>query len=134
MKWMLDSDTCIALIKRRPEAAIRRLHSRSIGQVGVSSIVVGELAFGAERSAHRAQNLDALQQFLMALEVAVFDLPAALHYGAARVPLEQLRRPIGPLDMLIAAHALSLDAVLVTHNVREFGRVKGLRIEDWLKP
>lgn len=129
---MLDTDTCIAIIKRQPEAALRRLRGKSIGQVGVSSITVSELAFGAAQSSRPAENAGALSEFLLALEIAPYDERAAMAYGTIRADLERRGRPIGSLDALIAAHAASADVVLVTHNTREFRRVAGLRVEDWL--
>jgi tRNA(fMet)-specific endonuclease VapC len=129
---MLDTDTCIAVIKRQPEVALKKLRGKSIGQVGISSITLSELAFGAAASARSADNLEALREFLLPLEVAQYDEACAFVYGAVRAALEKRGRPIGSLDVLIAAHALSLDTVLVTHNTREFSRVEGLRIEDWL--
>jgi tRNA(fMet)-specific endonuclease VapC len=133
MRWMLDTNTCIALIKQAPASVIRKLQGKSIGQVGISSIVLSELTFGVARSSRSAQNFVALQEFLLALEVAPYDQAAAMEYGAVRAALAQASEPIGPLDTLLAAHALALDVVLVTHNKREFGRVRGLRLEDWLK-
>ena len=132
MRWMLDTDTCIGIIKRSPEAVLRRLRGKSIGQVGLSSIVLSELAFGAARSSRPAQNRAALQEFLLALEVAPYDHAAAMEYATVQADLTKAGESIGPLDTLIAAHALALDVVLVTHNMREFSRVKGLRVEDWL--
>jgi tRNA(fMet)-specific endonuclease VapC len=133
LKWMLDTDTCIAIIKRKPDHVLKSLRRKSVGQIGVSSIVLGELALGAARSERPAQNAAALQEFLLAIEVAAFDRAAALEYGAVRASLERTGRPIGSLDTLIAGHALALDVILVTHNTREFGRVAGLRVEDWLQ-
>jgi len=134
MKWMLDTNTCIALIKKAPEVAVRKLRGKSMGQVGLSSIVLSELTFGAARSARPTQNFGALEEFILALEIAPYDYRAALEYGNVRHLLEHGGEPIGPLDTLIGAHALALDVILVTHNTREFERVKGLRIEDWLEP
>jgi len=130
---MLDTDTCIAIIKKQPENALRKLRGKSIGQVGISSITLGELAFGAEHSTKPREANAALTEFVLALEVAVFDSDAAITYGGVRASLARRGTPIGPLDTLIAAHALSIDTVLVTHNTREFARVKALRLEDWLK-
>lgn len=132
MRWMLDTDTCIGLIRRRPPEALRRLRSRGIGQVGISSITLGELAFGAARSSQPQQSREALDEFLFALDVAHYDEAAAFAYGSVRAALASTGTPIGPLDTLIAAHALSLDVTLVTHNRREFARVAGLRVDDWL--
>lgn len=133
MKWMLDTDICIAIIKRQPDSVLRRLRGKSIGQVGISSITLGELAFGAAKSSRPKESNAALGEFLLALEVATFDGSAAMHYGTIRASLARGGTPIGPLDTLIAAHALAIDAVLVTHNTREFARVEGLRLDDWLK-
>jgi len=131
MRWMLDTDTCIALI-RRNAGAVRKLRGKSIGQVGISSITLAELAFGVGKSSRPAEAEAALGEFLLALEVAAFGESAAFHYGAVRASLESRGKPIGPLDTLIAAHALAEDVTLVTHNSAEFRRVAGLRIEDWV--
>ena len=132
MRWMLDTDTCIALIKRQPDGAIRKLRGKSLGQVGVSAITVSELSDGTVRSARPEQNRLALQEFLLALELAAYDYAAALAYGQVRRALERIGTPIGSMDLLIAAHALASDCILVTHNVIEFARVEGLRLEDWV--
>jgi tRNA(fMet)-specific endonuclease VapC len=132
VKWMLDTDVCIALIKRQPPNLIRRLQGKAVGDVGISSITLAELHFGVSKSARRQQNHAALDQFLIPLDIEQFDELAAKSYGAVRAELESKGTPIGPLDTLIAGHALSLNVVLVTHNVGEFKRVTGLRIEDWL--
>jgi len=132
MKWMLDTNICIAIIKRQPERAIRKLRGKSIGQVGVSTITVSELTFGAETSAHPDQNLSALHEFLLPLEIAPYDESCVFRYGQLRAQLKKMGRPLGALDVLIAAHALALDVVLVTHDTREFSPASGLRLEDWL--
>ena len=134
MKWMLDTDTCIALIKRQPPNLIKRLQAKAVGDVGISSITLAVLRFGASKSARRQQNQAALDQFLLPLDIAAFDELAADSYGDVRAELESNGTPIGPLDTLIAGHGLSLNVVLVTHNMREFRRITGLRIDDWLKP
>ena len=132
MRWMLDTDTCIAIIRRRPEAALRKLLGKSVGQIGISSITLSELAYGVARSSQRTASAEALQEFLLPLEVAAYDAAAAECYGDVRAGLTASGPPIGPLDTLIAAHALALDVTLVTHNQREFRRVSGLRTEDWI--
>lgn len=133
MRWMLDTNTCIAIIKRHPESALRKLRGKSIGQVGISSITLAELAFGAAKSNRRKEAASALSEFLLPLDVAAFDDSVALRYGDVRASLERRGRPIGPLDTLIAAHALASDAVLVTHNTREFASVEGLQLDDWIE-
>jgi tRNA(fMet)-specific endonuclease VapC len=129
---MLDTDTCIAIIRQRSPAALRKLSGKSVGQIGISSITLSELTYGVARSSRRAQSAAALQDFLLPLELAAYDTAAAECYGEVRAGLTAAGSPIGPLDTLIAAHALSLDVTLVTHNQREFRRVTGLRTEDWI--
>jgi len=133
MKWMLDTDICIALIKRRPPELIKRLQAKAVGDVGISSITLAELRHGVAKSARLEQNRTALDQFLLPLDIAAFDDLAADAYGSVRAALENSGTPIGPLDTLIAGHAVSLNVVLVTHNVSEFKRVEGLRVDDWLR-
>lgn len=128
---LLDTNICIYLIRRRSLEALRRFEDFEVGEVGVSAITVSELRYGVEKSAKPEQNDRALDQFLLPLEVLSFDSDAAEVYGKIRAALEKRGTPIGPLDTLIAAHALSLDTILVTNNTREFERVPTLRIEDW---
>lgn len=132
MKWMLDTDTCIAIIKRKPESALKKLRGKSIGQVGISALTLSELTFGVEKSNRRDEAHAALSEFVIALEIAAFESDAASAYGSVRASLEARGQPIGPLDTLIGAHAFSLDVTLVTHNTREFSRIEGLRLEDWI--
>jgi tRNA(fMet)-specific endonuclease VapC len=109
MKWMLDTDTCIAIIKGKPACVLKKLRGKTVGQVGISSVTLGELAS----------------------EIASFDAEAAASYGQVRAWLEKRGTSIGPLDTLIGAHATALDVTLVTHNTREFSRIDTLRVEDW---
>lgn len=132
MKVMLDTNICIYLIKQQPPTVIERFLSYSVGAIGVSSITVAELAFGVSKSRHQAKNCVALEQFLAPLEVAAFDHEAALAYGRVRARLETMGSPIGSMDLLIAAHALSLGVRLVSNNLREFRRVPGLKLENWV--
>jgi tRNA(fMet)-specific endonuclease VapC len=111
---------------------LKKLRGKSIGQVGLSCMTLGELAFGAAKSGRREQAHNALTEFLLALEVAAFDADAARTYGDVRARLAKHGQPIGPLDTIIGAHALALDVILVTHNTREFARIEGLRVEDWV--
>ena len=131
MRWMLDTDTCIAIIKRHP-VALKKLRGKSIGQVGISSVTLGQLAFGIAKSSRPQDAREALEEFLLALEVVNFDDRAAMIYGDVRFSLARHGKPIGPLGTLIGSHAAALDAILVTHNVGEFSRIKGLRVEDWI--
>lgn len=131
MKYLLDTDTCVYLIKRHPPQVRERLRRHRLSSVALSSIVVSELSWGAAKSGSR-RNVEALDAFVAAFEVIAYDQAAAFAYGRLRAELERAGTPIGPMDMLIAAHALSLDLTLVTNNVREFRRVPGLRVENWV--
>ena len=133
MKHLLDTNICIYLIKKKPVTIINRFNEHSIGDIGVSSITVAELFFGVQKSQHRKQNQAALMQFMSPLEIAEFNTDAAFKYGQIRAELESKGTPIGSLDTLIAGHALSLGVTLVTNNEREFSRVSGLNIENWVE-
>jgi tRNA(fMet)-specific endonuclease VapC len=134
MRYLLDTDTCIFLINRTPgyEGVLSHLEGLVYGDVLVSAITLAELRFGVAKSARGLHNLQRLERFLARFEVADFDAEAAAAYGPLRADLEAKGTPIGPLDTLIAAQALSRGAVLATNNVREFSRVAGLRWENWI--
>jgi tRNA(fMet)-specific endonuclease VapC len=132
MKLMLDTNICIYLIKQQPPSIIERFLSHSVGDIGISSITAAELAYGVSKSRHLSKNRHALEQFLAPLQVAGFDQTAAWSYGRLREQLEAKGTPIGSMDMLIAAHALSLGVRLVSNNLREFRHVPGLRLENWV--
>jgi tRNA(fMet)-specific endonuclease VapC len=131
MKAMLDTDICIYIIKRRPQSVLDRFRAFPVGDVGISSITLAELEYGATKSAQPTKNREALEEFVSPLDVAAFDRDAAEAYGRIRAALERKGLPIGAMDMLIAAHALSLSVSLVTNNETEFRRVPGLRVENW---
>ena len=131
MKYLLDTNICIYIINERPIEVMARFRQERIGDIGVSSLTAAELAYGVEKSGS-ARNIQALDKFLAPLEIAAFDETAFRHYGRLRADLERRGQPIGSMDMLIAAHALALDAVLVTNNTREFERVTGLRLDNWV--
>jgi tRNA(fMet)-specific endonuclease VapC len=132
MKYLLDTNICIALIRQRSPKVVQHLVSLKPGEVGISSITLAELQYGVEKSAFREKNARALEQFILPLEILPFDDSAAVIYGKIRAELERAGQSIGAMDELIAAHAVSLQATLVTDNLREFKRVKGLIVEDWI--
>jgi tRNA(fMet)-specific endonuclease VapC len=132
MKLMLDTNICIYLIKHHPPSVIERFLSHPVDDIGISSVTVAELEYGASKSRHPTKNRTALDQFISPLDVAAFDREAATANGRLRANLEQKGTPIGAMDLLIAAHALSLGVRLITNNAREFRRVPGLRIENWV--
>ncbi|WP_304459537.1 type II toxin-antitoxin system tRNA(fMet)-specific endonuclease VapC, partial [Alicyclobacillus sendaiensis] len=117
MRYLLDTNMCIYLINRRNPALIERFRQYRTGDIGVSVITVAELMYGIAKSRHPERNRAALSVFLLPLEIAPFDERAAFHYGRIRAQLESEGQPIGAMDTLIAAHALSLDVTVVTRNV-----------------
>ena len=133
MKYLLDTNICIYIINRRPEKVYRRFREHAIGDVGISAITVSELQYGVSKSSNPSQNQIALSQFLAPLEIDDYPSSAAEHYGNIRAQLERKGKPIGANDLLISAHALALDATLVTNNIREFRRITALRVENWTR-
>ena len=129
---MLDTNICIYMIKNDPPEVRERFSKYSPGEVGISSISVAELCCGVEKSAAREKNARALEALLLPLEIIPFDMSAAKKYGEIRSALEKNGTPIGSMDMLIAAAAISINCTLVTHNIHEFKRVSGLRCESWV--
>jgi tRNA(fMet)-specific endonuclease VapC len=132
MAYLLDTNICIYIIKKKPESVINRFRLLSLGEIGISTITIAELDYGAAKSANPEKNLSALNQFLIPFEIFNFDHNATVEYGKIRTSLEKNGTPIGPLDTLIAAHAKSLGYTLVTNNEKEFRRVEGLEVENWV--
>jgi tRNA(fMet)-specific endonuclease VapC len=132
MKVMLDTNLCIYIIKKHPESVIDRFSAFPVGDIGISTITLAELEYGVSKSSQPRRNRDALRQFIAPLEIAEFNDRAAEAYGRIRAALEKKGQPIGAMDLLIAAHASSLAVRLATNNEREFRRVDGLRVENWL--
>lgn len=131
MRFMLDTNICIYLIKQKPANVLKHFSSHDVGDVGISSITLAELQYGVSKSQHVQKNRHALSEFIQPLEIADFDEKAAESYGDIRATLEKAGTPIGSMDMLIGAHALSLGVTLVTNNVCEFKKIKGLKVVDW---
>ncbi|MBX9811883.1 MAG: type II toxin-antitoxin system VapC family toxin [Burkholderiales bacterium] len=132
MKVMLDTNTCIAIIKRKPPQVLKRFNAYKVGEIGISWITLAELEFGVAKSQHLEENQAALDEFVLPLEIANFDREAAGIYGRVRATLETKGTPVGSLDMMIGAHALALGVTLATNNTKEFSRITGLNIVDWL--
>jgi len=133
MMMMLDTNTCIALIKQKPVHILQKFSKYQVGDIGISAVTLAELRYGVFKSQHQAKNQAALDEFILPLEIAAFDEQATTAYGELRATLEKCGTPIGPLDTMIAAHALNLGATLVTNNTREFDRVPRLKVVDWIK-
>ncbi len=132
MKYMLDTNICIYLIRQKPRQVLSRFQECQAGEICISSITAAELFYGVQKSQRPEQNREALEQFLIPLIIADFDARAAAAYGKIRPALESQGTPIGALDLLIAAHALSLQVTLVTNNTAEFERVHDLNLDNWV--
>jgi tRNA(fMet)-specific endonuclease VapC len=132
IEYLLDTNTCVEIIRQRSAAVLNRLRQCEIGQVGISVIALAELQHGIEKSARPDQNRIALSQFCAPLEIRPFTDIAAVIYGKIRNSLERRGEVIGPMDLLIAAHALADAVTVVTNNEGEFRRVDGLSVENWI--
>ena len=131
MNYLLDTNICIYIIKQKPIGVLKRFETISPLDIGISMITVAELEYGVQKSLFPQQNQDALNKFLSPLMPYDFDFNASQVYGSIRSNLEKKGITIGSLDMLIAAHVLSLNCTLVTNNEKEFNRVENLIIENW---
>ena len=131
MIYLLDTNICIYTMKKKPPGVFRSLRKLSPDSVGISAITEAELRFGMSNSSKPEHNHRTLDQFLSPFQVVPFDSAAAAHYGDIRAFLRRSGTPIGNMDLLIAAHARSLSATLVTNNMREFEKVPELKLENW---
>lgn len=132
MRVLLDTNICIYMIKNKPPEVREHFEQFVPGDIAISSITVAELQYGVEKSAAREKNALALEAFLLPLEIVPFDMDSALVYGKIRAELERQGKPIGGMDMLIGAQAMAQDFTLITHNLKEFARIPGLRCETWV--
>ncbi len=130
IKYLLDTNIVIFTMKRRPPSLLPKFNHKS-HLMAISSITLGELVFGAEKSSNPAKNLAAVEEFTSRLMVLPYDEHAAFHYGGIRAALEKQGKRIGDNDLHIAGHARSRGLIVVTNNVREFCRVDGLIVADW---
>lgn len=131
MKYLLDSNVCVDYLTGRYPPVTTRIQGLLPEDLCLSSIVVAELRYGADKSARPRQNHRLLDVLINEIPCRDFDSKAASNYGKVRAALEKKGEPIGPNDMLIAAHALSLGLILVSDNIGEFNRVKGLKLDNW---
>ena len=131
MKYLIDTNICIYIMNKRPVGVIKKFKQFALGEIGISTITVSELQYGVSKSTYREKNEVRLEEFLAPLEILTYDQTAARIYGDIRFQLEKSGQLIGPLDLLIAAHAISQNLVLITNNDREFKRIKKLKIENW---
>ena len=133
IKYIVDTDICIYIMNKCPIEIIQKFKRFDVGEICVSAITVSELYYGVSKSQNRKLNKQRVLEFLFPLEILPYDEIAADIYGDIRSQLEKRGKTIGPLDLLIAAHALSRNLVLVTNNTDEFKRVKKLKVENWVK-
>jgi len=132
MRYMLDTNLCIALMRGKADSALERLTRLRVDEAGISTITLAELYYGAAKSKRPTATQAEVRLLCAPLAIAPFDAAAATVAGELRAQLERRGTPIGPNDVLIAGHALSLSAIVLTANVREFSRVTGLIVENWL--
>ena len=132
IKYLLDTNICIFTIKRKPPE-IQRQFQHHYSQMAISTITLMELMYGAEKSQAAERNLREIEGFAARLEVLDYGIEAARHTGQLRAELARMGQPIGPYDQMIAGHARSTGLIVVTNNLREFARVPGLRVEDWMR-
>jgi tRNA(fMet)-specific endonuclease VapC len=132
VKYLLDTNTCIYVINRKPPSAVRHIRSRNPDDIAISTITIAELQYGVSRSQFADRNRIALLEFLVPFIIIDFDQSAAAVYGIIRASLEKRGTPVGPMDLLIAAQALSEKLILITNNEKEFRRIEGLKIENWI--
>jgi tRNA(fMet)-specific endonuclease VapC len=134
MKYLLDTNICIYIINEKPEKVLRKFEQYPVYEFGISSVTHAELQYGVEKSKNKSTNQDALDEFLLPLTILPFHGKKLVAcHGEIRASLESKGKTIGPLDMLIAAHALSLDLTIISNNIKEFSRIPNLKCENWIR-
>jgi len=133
MRFLLDTNICIYMIKNNPPEIRKHFQNIAPGDAYISSVTVAELQYGVEKSAAKEKNAAALEAFSLPLVITPFDLDSAVAYGKMRAALERRGTPIGGMDMLIAAQAIAHGFTLVTHNLKEFQRIPHLKCETWVR-
>ncbi len=131
MIYLLDTCICIYLINKRPLPLLSKFKRHQPGDIGISVITASELQYGVAKSIRQQENQERLDAFLAPFDILAYDVRAVMAYGSIRADLEKKGQLIGPLDMLIAAQALSGSLILITNNEKEFQRIPGIRIENW---
>ncbi|OHE00871.1 MAG: hypothetical protein A3K14_04560 [Sulfurimonas sp. RIFCSPLOWO2_12_FULL_36_74] len=129
---MLDTNICIYIIKNKPSSVREKLREFDIGDLAISTITVSELYYGVYKSQYIEKNLLALEHFLKPFDILEYDFKASIEYGKMRAQLEKKGEVIGGLDMMIAAHALSQNMILITNNTKEFKRVENIKLDNWV--
>ena len=134
MRYLLDTDTCIAIARQKPAHLLDRFQRLKPGDIGMSVITYLELCYGALKSQAPDANLEKLVELASLIPPVPFEANTASHFARIRMDLERASRRTGGYDLLIAAHALALSLILITNNTREFSRIQGLRLENWMTP
>jgi len=132
MKYLIDTNICIYIMNNHPPEVLEKFKHIGVGEVGISSISVSELHYGACKSKKIKQNIKRLEEFLFPFDILTYDENASREYGKVRSQLEKKGQIIGPLDMLIAAHAISRELTIITNNTKEFRRIRSLKVENWV--
>jgi len=132
MKYLIDTNICIYIMNNHPPEVLEKFKHIGVGEVGISSISVSELHYGACKSKKIEQNIKRLEEFLYPFDILTYDENASREYGKVRSQLEKKGQIIGPLDMLIAAHAISRELAIITNNTKEFRRIRSLKVENWV--
>lgn len=131
MRYLLDTNICIYIAKKKPQHLLSRFERLNTGDTAMSLVTYLELVYGAYKSERTDDNLSTIQQLVSFIPVLSLDISVAHHYGRVRTELERKGTPIGAYDLMIACHAMSMELTLVTNNTREFSRIPGLRVTDW---
>ncbi|MCP4351150.1 MAG: type II toxin-antitoxin system VapC family toxin [Desulfobacterales bacterium] len=132
MNYLIDTNICIYIMNQRPASVIDKFKTMAPGDIGISSITVSELQYGVAKSNRKSENARRLSEFLLPFDILPYDSKAASVYGRIRSQLEDAGQTIGPLDMLIGAHALSQNLIIVTNDTKEFSRIDRLTVENWV--
>jgi tRNA(fMet)-specific endonuclease VapC len=132
MMFLIDTNICIYIINDHPPEVIQKFREIGVGNICISSITVSELQYGACKSKQIKKNIKRLDEFLSPFEILAYDENASHYYGRIRSQLEKQGNIIGPLDMLIAAHAISRELAIITNNTKEFRRIRSLKVENWV--
>lgn len=130
--YLLDTNICIYLMKKKPDSVFNKMRTLNMADITISSITLAELEYGANKSQFPEKSKQTLFEFVAPFQILSFDEKASGTYGTIRAYLENKGTPIGSMDMLIAAHAIAEDKILVTNNEKEFSRVPRIRIENWV--
>ena len=132
LRYLLDTNICIYIAKQRPLSVLQRFEHLEVGAVAMSIVTYGDLLYGAEKSQHRKQSMEKLEELATLIPPLPLSIEVGKHYAQIRAGLEKQGRPIGNNDLWISAHALALNTMLVTNNLKEFSRVENLNVENWI--